>query len=131
MTTRTAKIWDRELTFEVEVRESPVFTFRCPRCRQVVYRGAVGFDLEEPWECPECQFYEELWMFPHTLDGALFTVGGHYTNDPMTELPIEDVLKMFLWCESQESILVHGAKPHVLGTFEECVEALREFGFDV
>jgi len=129
MVTRTVKIWDRELTFEGE--KSPVFAFLCPRCAGVVYRGVVDFDLEIEWDCPSCGFYEELWMFPHTLDGKLFTVGGHYTNDPLTELPLEFVLKMFLWCEAKEPILVHGAEPHVLGTFEECVEALREYGFDV
>jgi len=129
MTTRTVEIWGRELTFEVE--ESPVFTFLCPRCGDLVYRGVVDFDLEEPRECQGCGFWEEFWLFPHTLDQRLFTVGGHYTNDPMTALPLEDVLKMFLWCEREEQIFVHGAEPHVLGTFEECVEAMREFGYDL
>jgi len=133
MATRTEKIWGRELTFEVEVRETPVFTFLCPRCEAVVWKGAVNFDPETELACIECGWEDELWLFPHTLDGKLFSVGGHHINEPMTTMSVEAVLKYFLWCERPEDefILVHGAEPHVLGTFEECVEEMRRHGYDL
>jgi len=106
---------------------------KCNFCgRLAQYDGRTRFG---PWAymCQECFKRHGIGLGPHTLDGKLFTVGGHYINEPMTTMSVEAVLKYFLWCERPEDefILVHGAEPHVLGTFEECVEEMRRHGYDL
>jgi len=115
---------------EIEVTETPIFEFVCPRCKRRLYKGVVDWNLEEWRSCANCGWKEESWLFPHTLCGSnLWTVGGHYGNDPPVALPIETVLEFFFWCVRDKAILVHGCEPHVLGTLKECIEALRKAGY--
>jgi len=120
-----------DTTLRIETRCTPVFTFICPQCKATAYEEIVDFDLETPIECPKCGYYEEAWMFPHTIDKTkqLWTVGGHYTNDSPAIMPLMEVVKQFLWCRRDELIFVHGCEPHVLGTLKECIEALRKAGY--
>ena len=108
--------------------KTPVFRFECPNDRALVYEGPVGFDMEDQFDCPECGLSEEAWMFPHTIVGTnLWTIGGHYSNDPLVELDYKDVIGFFIWPKFPKD-MVHGAGEDILGTFEECVNSLRKQG---
>lgn len=117
-------------TYMIQTVNTPVFEFLCPqclvaKCRTVVYEGAVGFDMEDWMECNECNWGQEAWMFPHTIKGTdLWTVGGHYSNDPLSELSLETVLAMFVW-PKKPTVGVHGCDPHFIGTLDECIQELK------
>jgi len=120
------KITVDNITLDIEVMETPLFRFVCPRCKHVLFEGVANFDMESEFECIRCGFEDEAWFFPHTIVGSnLWTIGGHYTNDPLTSFDLETVVEYFLW-PKLKSLPVHGGAPHHLGTLEECCKkALR------
>ena len=114
---------------EIQVQSTPIFQFKCPACEKIVYEGIVDFDMENEETCEECGWEDEIWMFPHTILGSnLWTIGGHYSNDPLSHLPLKDTVHYFLWLIADDQKMVHGRSPYHLGTYEECVEKLREAG---
>jgi len=110
-------------------RKTPVFQFICPKCRGQVYEGAVTFDLEDEVKCRKCGLEAELWHFPHTLKGSgLYTMGGHYTNDNMSMLTLNEVLDYFLYPwgtnfqRSKYRIVHGGGQPWIVGSLDDCLK---------
>lgn len=130
----------RKIKFDVvktgRRRKTPIFQFICPKCKSQVYEGAVVFDLEDEVKCRKCGFEAELWHFPHTLKGSgLYTMGGHYTNDNMSMLSLNEVLDYFLYpwgtnFQRSRYRLVHGGgQPWIVGSLDDCLEHFtRIFG---
>jgi len=116
--------------------QTPIFQFICPKCRNLTYEGAVDFDLENEVKCKKCGFEAELLHFPHTLKGSgLYTMGGHYTNDNMSMLSINEVLDYFLYPwgtnfqRSRYRIVHGGGQPLIVGSLNDCLEHFaRIFG---
>jgi len=112
------------ITLDIEVMETPLFRFVCPKCQSVLFEGAVFTDMEDEFECICCGFKDELWFFPHTIIGSnLWTIGAHYTNDPLTNLDLDKVVKYFLWTKFK-SLPIHGGEPYHWGSFEQCCEKI-------
>src|SRR5437867_11074050 len=98
-----------------------VFQFICPKCGNIHYDGVVDFDMEDYWTCEKCSWANEAWCFPHTIKGTnLWTVGGHYNNDPMTHLTEEEVMDQFTNVPIHH--FCHGAEPYALGTLKEVLQ---------
>src|SRR5213594_1838048 len=96
------------------------FKFVCPKCQSTVFLGAVDFDMEDWLEC-DCGHGDEAWNFPHTIVGlGVWTLGGHYNNDPLTELTEQEVYQQFFWLLNP-NMTVHGCQPYAIGSLEHCI----------
>lgn len=138
METRTIikTISDRTLNIEVMKarggNETPILQFFCSECGFKTYEGPVDFDLEDEMQCINCNYKNEAWYFPHTLKGSgVYTAGGHYSNEPLTGIPLDKALDYFFWpwhtkfYKVKEYTPIHGGgEPWVIGSLEECIEAL-------
>src|SRR5574337_653508 len=117
-----------EVRKKAKTVRTPIFQFKCPVCQSLILEGPVTFDMEDQFDCSKCGFSEEAWMFPHTILGTgRWTIGGHYSNDPLAELSFDEVIGFFTWPINPQGI-VHGAGDDVFGTFEECVASLKKQG---
>jgi len=137
--TITKIIGDRMFNIEVTKargnNETPILQFFCPECKSKTYEGIVDFDLEDEMQCINCNYKNEAWFFPHTLKGSgVYTAGGHYSNEPLTSIPLDKALDYFFWpwhtkfYKVKEYTPIHGGgEPWVVGSLDECIEALNTF----
>ncbi len=101
------------------------FKFVCPKCKNTVFLGKVDFDMEDWVEC-SCGHGDEAWCFPHTIIGIpVFTMGGHYNNDPLNVLTEEEVMKQFFWLLNPD-FTVHGCHPYAIGSLEHCIAVFNK-----
>jgi hypothetical protein len=110
-------------------KKTPVFQFICPKCRSLTYEGVVDFDLEDEAKCKKCGFEAETWHFPHTVRGSgLYTMGGHYSNDELTMLTLNEALDYFLYpwgtnFQRAKFRIVHGGgQPWIIDSLDNCLK---------
>lgn len=100
------------------------FRFLCYSCQNILHDGPVDCDLEDWITCGTCGEQGEMWDFPCTLeDTGIWTIGGHWNNDPLTELTDAEVLQQFFWLIIP-TIMVHGCHPYAIGTLEHCLRVI-------